>query len=239
MKESNLDVFDVLFTLFISLKAKIIIGIFIAGLIFIMFFVLIIGTAFASDNNSKNEGADSSGNEFSSTSDIDSSFGSSEVGEIINQDGLSWIGSDHTFCSPVQNLTGIGSGFGKKGNAWSLGYHTGLDLFGNPGTNIVAVYRGKVVQAINAGSYGNHVVIEHNYNGLKFYTLYAHMTAGSLKVKTGQEVQQGQVLGVIGETGNAFGIHCHLEVRFPQNVFKSSSLHDPISELYNGGIKNR
>lgn len=109
----------------------------------------------------------------------------------------------------------------------------------NPRTNIVAVYPGKVVQAINAGSYGNHVVIEHNYNGFKFYTLYAHMTAGSLKVKTGQEVQQGQVLGVIGQTGNAFGIHCHFEVRYPQNAFQSSSLHDPISELYNGGIKNR
>lgn len=235
MEENNGNVFDTLFSLGRSLKTKLIIGIFMGGFIFIIFFVLIIGTAFASDKD-KNEGADSSGNEYS---DTDNTSGSSEVGEIINQDGLSWIGSDHTFCSPVQTLTGIGSGFGKKGSAWSLGYHTGLDLFGNPRTNIVAVYPGKVIQAINAGSYGNHVVIEHNYNGFKFYTLYAHMTAGSLKVKTGQEVQQGQVLGVIGQTGNAFGIHCHFEVRYPQNAFQSSSLHDPISELYNGGIKNR
>lgn len=236
MEENNGNVFDTLFSLG-SLKTKLIIGIFMGGFIFIIFFVLIISTAFASDKNN-NEGADSSGNEYSA-SDTENSSGNSEAGEIINQDGLSWIGSDHTFCSPVQTLTGIGSGFGKKGSAWSLGYHTGTDMFGSPGTNIVAVYPGKVVQAINAGSYGNHVVIEHNYNGFKFYTLYAHMTAGSLKVRTGQEVQQGQVLGIIGQTGNAFGIHCHFEVRYPQNAFQSSSLHDPIAELYNGGIKNR
>ncbi|GEM_PF-3918020 len=233
MEENQGNIFDTLFSLG-SLKTKLIIGIFIGGFIFIIFFVLIIGSAFATDNKNKDEDE-----EEYSASDSESSSESSTAGEIINQDGLSWIGSDHTFCAPVQKLTGIGSGFGKKGSAWSLGYHTGTDMFGNPGTNIVAVYPGKVVQAINAGSYGNHVVIEHNYNGFKFYTLYAHMTAGSLKVKTGQEVQQGQVLGIIGQTGNAFGIHCHFEVRYPQNAFNTSSLHDPISELYNGAIKNR
>lgn len=232
MEENNgNNIFNTLFSLG-SLKTKLIIGIFIGAFIFIIFFVLIIGTALADDKKDDDD-------EEYSTSDSESSSESSTAGEIINQDGLSWIGNDHTFCSPVQKLTGIGSGFGKKGSAWSLGYHTGTDMFGNPGTNIVAVYQGKVVQAINAGSYGNHVVIEHNYNGFKFYTLYAHMTAGSLKVKTGQEVQQGQVLGIIGQTGNAFGIHCHFEVRYPQNAFQTTSLHDPIAELYNGGIKNR
>lgn len=235
-ENNNTDVFSTLFS-FAGSKIKLIIFIIFCVFFLIFFVILMIGAVNTNNNKNNNNYYDENGN--SIQGDYSENSGSSQPGEIINQDGLSWIGSDHTFCSPVQKLTGIGSGFGKKGSAWSLGYHTGTDMFGNPGTNIVAVYAGKVVQAINAGSYGNHVVIEHNYNGFKFYTLYAHMTAGSLKVSTGQEVQQGQVLGIIGQTGNAFGIHCHFEVRYPQNAFNTSSLHDPIAELYNGGIKNR
>lgn len=233
-ENNNTDVFSTLFS-FAGSKLKIIIFSIFCVFFLIFFVILMIGAVNTNTNNNDND-YDKNGNPIG---DYSGSTGSSQPGEIINQDGLSWIGSDHTFCSPVQKLTGIGSGFGKKGSAWSLGYHTGTDMFGNLGTNIVAVYQGKVVQAINAGSYGNHVVIEHNYNGFKFYTLYAHMMAGSLKVSTGQEVQQGQVLGIIGQTGNAFGIHCHFEVRYPKNAFNATSLHDPIAELYNGGIKNR
>lgn len=235
-KENDNDVFNTLFS-FVSLKIKIIILAVVGGFFILFFIILLIGSASSSNANSDDQYYDENGNLIESNSSENSA--SSQPGEIISEDGLSWIGSDHTFCSPVQNLKGIGSRFGQRGSAWSLGYHTGQDFFGNPGTNIVAVYPGKVVQALNAGSYGNHVVIQHNINGFTFYTLYAHMTAGSLRVTTGEEVQQGQVLGIIGQTGNAFGIHCHFEVRYPQNAFISSSLHDPIAELYNGGIKNK
>ena len=232
-KENNGDIFSTLFS-FAGSKLKLIIFI-IFCVFFLGFFVILMIGAVNTDNSKNNNYYDENGNLIQG----DSTEVSSQPGEIISEDGLSWIGSDHTFCSPVQNLKGIGSRFGQRGIHWSLGFHTGQDFFGNPGTNIVAVYPGKVVQALNAGSYGNHVVIQHNINGFTFYTLYAHMTAGSLRVSTGEEVQQGQVLGIIGQTGNAFGIHCHFEVRYPQNAFTTSSLHDPIAELYNGGIKNR
>ena len=44
-------------------------------------------------------------------------------------------------------------------------------------------------------------------------TLYAHMLSGSRKVTAGQKVSQGQVLGIVGSTGNSTGTHLHFEVR--------------------------
>ena len=57
------------------------------------------------------------------------------------------------------------------------------------------------------GSYGYHVKIDH---GLRTGTLYAHCSA--ISVTAGQQVQQGEVIGVVGSTGNSTGNHLHFEV---------------------------
>ena len=81
---------------------------------------------------------------------------------------------------------------------------------------IVAAKRGKVVEVASnvpgfkTGSYGNYVVLEHS-GGIR--TLYAHMKYGSVNVKLGQIVEEGTVLGNMGNTGYAFGAHLHFEVR--------------------------
>jgi len=62
-------------------------------------------------------------------------------------------------------------------------------------------------------SYGNAVKIKHN-NG--YYTLYAHLNR--VDVKVGQEVKQGQVIGFMGNSGNAYGAHLHFEVRNEKDV---------------------
>ena len=86
--------------------------------------------------------------------------------------------------------------------------HAGID-FGIPtGTEIVAPANGKVLLAENRIATGWTIIIEH-LPGL--YSMYYHMS--QLKVKEGQNVQQGDLLGLSGATGFATGPHLHWEIR--------------------------
>ena len=62
-------------------------------------------------------------------------------------------------------------------------------------------------------SYGNAVKIKHPDG---YFTLYAHLK--SVKVKKGEKVKQGQVIGIMGDTGKAYGRHLHFEVRKPNDT---------------------
>lgn len=89
--------------------------------------------------------------------------------------------------------------------------HRALDICNGPvtvrGKNAVAADGGVVIYAGWYGGYGNMVKIQHA-NGL--VTLYAHFQA--VRVVKGQTVSQGQVVGIIGSTGNSTGPHLHFEV---------------------------
>ena len=88
-------------------------------------------------------------------------------------------------------------------------YHSGIDIdgYGNEGNSIIAADGGTVVTATYNDGYGNYVIVDHG-NG--YMTLYAHMSGRA--VSTGDTVTQGQVLGYLGQTGRATGVHCHFEV---------------------------
>ena len=119
--------------------------------------------------------------------------------------------------------------FKTKGNVvtqiYKKGVHNGIDLVGTGYTldYIVAHSAGTVVAVrsnykttdSSGASYGNYVLIRHN-NG--YYTLYAHLKYGSVKVKTGDKVSKGQTIGYMGATGRATGAHLHFEVRNTSNV---------------------
>ena len=97
---------------------------------------------------------------------------------------------------------------------------------------ICSVLFGKVVvsKAGNTG-YGNYVVIEHtSAENITFYTLYGHMKEGSIMVAEGTVVQAGQVLGIMGSTGNSTGDHLHFEIRINNN--SSNNAVDPFEFLY-------
>ena len=93
-------------------------------------------------------------------------------------------------------------------------FHAGIDVANNTGTPIFAADDGIVVAAEDSVlnghliGYGRHVIIAH-HNGLM--TLYGHFEG--YVVKVGDRVQQGQVIGLMGSTGNSSGSHVHFEVR--------------------------
>lgn len=96
--------------------------------------------------------------------------------------------------------------------------HTGLDIAANQGTQIKVVADGTVICASYSGSYGYLVKVDHG-NGVE--TWYAHTS--KMYVKEGQEVKAGDVIALVGSTGNSTGPHLHFEVRIngehvnPQN----------------------
>lgn len=90
-------------------------------------------------------------------------------------------------------------------------YHQGIDLMASHGDSIVSVMPGVVTYSGGAGGtgYGDHVEVDHG-NG--FSTVYAHFVSGSEKVRVGDTVTAGQVLGLADSTGNSTGDHLHFEL---------------------------
>lgn len=84
--------------------------------------------------------------------------------------------------------------------------HNGIDYAAPRGTPVYAAGNGKVVTAGYSNSNGNYVVIQHSG---KYATKYLHLDR--LRVKSGQPVKQGQVIGGVGSTGYATGPHLHYE----------------------------
>jgi murein DD-endopeptidase MepM/ murein hydrolase activator NlpD len=119
---------------------------------------------------------------------------------------------EHSFILPIDvRLFRISSRFGprrKRDGTW--GFHYGLDLAAPYKTPVRAMAYGVVIEARQATGFGNTVVISHS-NKLK--TRYAHLAR--YHVKVGDSVAQGQLIGLVGNTGNVRGkngIHLHIEL---------------------------
>jgi murein DD-endopeptidase MepM/ murein hydrolase activator NlpD len=88
-------------------------------------------------------------------------------------------------------------------------YHYGVDVKLYSGEEVKSAFEGVVRIAQYDGDYGKVVVIRHE-NGLE--TLYAHLS--KLKVKEGDRVEAGDLIGLGGNTGRSTGSHLHFEVRY-------------------------
>ena len=97
------------------------------------------------------------------------------------------------------------SDFGHRGSR----YHYGIDIKLYKGDPVKVAFEGVVRISQYSSSYGNVVVVRHN-NGLE--TLYAHMSLR--KVKPGDHVEAGEVIGLGGNTGRSTGSHLHFECRY-------------------------
>ena len=119
---------------------------------------------------------------------------------------------------------------GPSGYGWRMDpiyktgeFHAGLDFTANIGTEIYATGDGVVTtaDAVMQG-YGNHVVINH---GFGYQTLYGHMS--KMKVRPGQKVKRGELIGWVGNTGRSTGPHVHYE------VIKNGEKVNPINFFFN------
>ena len=86
-------------------------------------------------------------------------------------------------------------------------FHSGIDIAGTPGTDVLAPARGKVVFSGKRGPLGNALIIDHGY-GVR--TQYGHND--KLLVKRGDEVARGQTIATLGSTGRSTGPHLHYVV---------------------------
>lgn len=93
-----------------------------------------------------------------------------------------------------------------NGSAYTF-FHTGLDIAGGTGTQIFAPARGKVVFAGPLTVRGNATMIDHGWG---VYTGYMHQS--EIFVKVGDQVEPGDVIGLVGGTGRVEGPHLHWEV---------------------------
>jgi len=99
--------------------------------------------------------------------------------------------------------------------------HKGVDYAAPTGTPIMAAGNAKVVSVGWQRGYGNTVVLDH---GRGYTTLYGHMSR-TAKLRRGQQVQQGEVIGYVGATGLATGPHLHYEFRV------NGKHHDPLKHI--------
>ena len=113
--------------------------------------------------------------------------------------------------APVRGEFSSTSGFGMRRHPIlrKRKIHYGMDFVGNRRrARVVAAGDGVVVQARRRGGYGRVIIIDHG-NGVT--TRYAHLRR--FRVRTGQKVEAGQLVGIMGQSGRATGVHLHFEVR--------------------------
>ena len=117
-----------------------------------------------------------------------------------------WSGDFH---APVDARISDAFGTQRKFNGKVQSTHQGLDFAVPSGTPIAALNTGTVLLARAMYFEGNCVVLDH---GQGLLTLYLHLS--EFKVKEGDQVERGQVIGLSGGTGRATGPHLHIAVRW-------------------------
>ena len=125
----------------------------------------------------------------------------------------------YNFIWPVRGK--INSPYGMRSSNGRKEFHSGIDIGGPSGTNIVAAESGRVSYSGYMRAYGNIIILSHDEG---YSTVYAHNSVNL--VKKGQSIKKGSVIAKVGRTGNATGSHLHFEVRLngkpvnPQSYLK-------------------
>jgi murein DD-endopeptidase MepM/ murein hydrolase activator NlpD len=117
---------------------------------------------------------------------------------------------------PLEKKGTVTSGFGPR---WGRN-HNGIDIGISDGTSVRSIQDGKVVRSdmVDKNGYGNFIIIEHDLDGQKIYSAYAHLTKRLVNVgdtvKKGEEIaKSGGGQGVANGAGSSTGPHLHFEIR--------------------------
>lgn len=138
---------------------------------------------------------------------------------IGKQDSITEIQGIKVATAPVTGM--ISSRYGESSSR-RVSKHTGLDISSPKGTPIKSIADGTVIAASYVRSYGNLIKISHENN---VETWYAHTS--KINVTVGQKIQAGDVIGLVGSTGNSTGPHLHFEIRIDGKTV------NPQKYLYN------
>lgn len=106
------------------------------------------------------------------------------------------------------------------------GNHKGIDIAANLKTPIHTVDKGVVTKSYYSSTYGHVIFIKHEN---KLETVYAHLNKRF--VEEGEAVEQGEIIGEMGNTGDSSGVHLHFEVHEQQWTYKKENAMDPGSML--------
>lgn len=166
-------------------------------------------------------------------------------GEVNKNIGSLTVSSD--FCKPLKAISGgktniVTQGFGSNAYYGNKD-HLGVDYSG-VASFVTAITDGEVVDIFTGYGYGygNTVILRHVIEGTEIFTLYGHTENNSLKVKVGDFVAAGQVLGTMGSTGESSGAHVHISVFGMKNYkpktipagYYNTTFSNTASVLYNG-----
>ena len=127
----------------------------------------------------------------------------------------------------------LSSNFGMRKHPIS-GYnkmHKGVDFAAPKGTPIYAGGNGVIEFAGNNGGYGKYIRIRHNN---EYKTAYAHLSSFKKGISKGTRVNQGEIIGYVGSTGNSTGPHLHYEIIFNNKHINPLKLKLPSGKVLKG-----
>ncbi len=127
---------------------------------------------------------------------------SNEIKEVKTEEQVSQIKevqeeTKYEIIWPYKGEITSGYGIRESANENINGNHTGIDIAGNYGENIVSAIDGKVIEVSEEGKLGKHIKIENK----KYTTIYAHCS--EIIKSEGEEVKQGDIIAQVGSTGNS------------------------------------
>lgn len=142
-------------------------------------------------------------------------YSSVSLGDLAAEAGIEYSNSLYTNDTEaaIQWPYAVGVAMSSPyGQRWGR-LHAGLDLVPGDGAPIQAIAGGVVRTATESGGgFGVTVYIDHMIDGKLITSHYSHMQYGSLRVKNGDTVKAGDVIGLTGNTGRSYGSHLHFQL---------------------------